>query len=153
MSFPKAKDEACYSSTSCSNDAESQWFLDNGYTNHMATNKSIFVNMKDVDSKVRLGNGAFVDVKRKGTIGVQTKKGSRFICGVLYVPDLDPSLLSVGQLVENGYSLHFEDNCCTNYDKGNQKMILASLKMENQSFLLNFKYSSDKAFKVDVSSD
>ncbi|TXG70553.1 hypothetical protein EZV62_005488 [Acer yangbiense] len=64
--------------------------------------------------------------------------------------NLDQSLLTIGQLVENGYLFHFEGNYCTIYDKGNQKVILARLKMKNRNFLLNFKHSSGKAFKVDV---
>ncbi|TXG53899.1 hypothetical protein EZV62_019155 [Acer yangbiense] len=119
LSPPKARAEACYSNTCRSIDDESQWFLDKGCINHMTANKNIFVDMEDSNSKVRFGNRALVDVKWKGTIRVQIKKGSRFICGVLYVPDLDQSLLSIGQHVENGYSLHFEGNYCTIYDKGN----------------------------------
>ena len=96
LTTPESKNEACYSSTSCSKDEESQWFLDSGCTNHMTADKNLFVNMEAANSKVRLGNGALVDVKGKGTIRVQTKKGSRFIRGVLCMPDLDQSLLSVG---------------------------------------------------------
>ena len=36
---------------------------------------------------------------------------------VLFVPKLNQNLLSVGQLVENGYRLHFEDIGCTIFDK------------------------------------
>ena len=109
--------------------------------------------MEAANSKVRLGNGALVDVKGKGTIRVQTKKGSRFIRGVLYMPDLDQSLLSVGQLVENGYSLHFEDGSCTIVDKEKDKLVLAKLKMENRSFIMNFKHGDNVAFRIDSTTD
>ena len=73
------------------------------------TKKSIFLDMDDAaTSKLILGNGALVEVKGKGYIGVQTKKGARCICEVLYVLDLDQNFLGVGQLVENGYSFILE---------------------------------------------
>ena len=69
----EAKAEACYLSTCCSNDKESQWFLDNGCTNHMTANKKFFVDMELADSKVRLGNGALVDVQGRGSIESKLK--------------------------------------------------------------------------------
>ena len=109
--------------------------------------------MEAANSKVRLGNGALVDVKGKGTIGVQTKKDSRFIRGVLYMPDLNQNLLSVGQLVENGYSLHFEDYNCTIFDKEKDKLVLTKLKMKNWSFIIKFKHGDNVAFRIGTTTD
>ncbi|PON74334.1 hypothetical protein PanWU01x14_051660 [Parasponia andersonii] len=72
--------EVCLASGSCSNDGETKWSLDSGCTNHMTANKNIFLDIDSAaTSKVILGNGSLVDVKGNGTIGVQTKKGSRCI--------------------------------------------------------------------------
>ncbi|KAK2968736.1 hypothetical protein RJ640_014012 [Escallonia rubra] len=68
-------------------------------------------------SKVKLGNGALVDVTGKGKIVVQTKKGKKLIPDVLLVPNLLQNLLSVGQMMEKGYVLHFEGQFCNIYDK------------------------------------
>lgn len=74
------KNEVCLASGSYSNDGESKWFLDGGYTNHMTANKNIFLDMDSAaTSKVILGNGSLVEVKGKGIIRVKTKKSSRFI--------------------------------------------------------------------------
>ncbi|KAK2980773.1 hypothetical protein RJ640_002982 [Escallonia rubra] len=59
-------------------------------------------------SQVKLGNGALVEAKGKGTLRVQTKERDRFIRDVLLVPDLDQNFLSVGQLLEHDYKLDFE---------------------------------------------
>lgn len=69
-----------------------------------------------INSQVKMGNGVLVQVQGKGTIGIETKKGTKFIWDVLLVPDLEQNLLSVGQLVEHGYSIHFEDDGCIIYD-------------------------------------
>ena len=64
-----------------------------------------------------MGNGALVDAKGKGTISINMKESGEQIHDVLYVPDLKKKLLSVVQLMENGYSLMFRDNYCRIYDK------------------------------------
>ncbi|KAK3015933.1 hypothetical protein RJ639_005748 [Escallonia herrerae] len=62
-----------------------------------------------VNTKVKLGNGTIFQAQGKGTIGVQTKQGTRFIRDVLLVPDLEHKLLSLGQLLENDHTLQFQD--------------------------------------------
>ncbi|XP_021733422.1 uncharacterized protein LOC110700222 [Chenopodium quinoa] len=89
-----------------------------------------------------MGNGVVVQSTGKGTIGVQTKKGMKFINDVLLVPDLNDSLLSVAQMVNNGYSLVFENNHCTIIDS-NKKEIVKNL-MENNNFLLKWDYPRSK---------
>lgn len=78
----------------------------------MTSNWNIFIDMENTNSKARLGNGDLVKVKGKWVIEVETKKDSRIIWVVMHVPDLDQNLLSFGQLLENDYSPHFEDDIC-----------------------------------------
>ncbi|KAI5391572.1 hypothetical protein KIW84_076402 [Lathyrus oleraceus] len=69
-----------------------------------------FINIdSSFGSKVKLGNGENVEVKGKGSIGVTTKQGSKVIHDTLYVSELDENLLSIGQLLEHGYSLNFDN--------------------------------------------
>ncbi|KAK2998751.1 hypothetical protein RJ639_024478, partial [Escallonia herrerae] len=81
-------------------------------------------------SHVKLGNGALVEAKGKGTIGVQTNDGSRFIRDVLLVPELDQNLLSVGQLLEHGYKLDFLGDGCIIYDNGKPRKVVKKIKMQ-----------------------
>ncbi|KAI5411714.1 hypothetical protein KIW84_056694 [Lathyrus oleraceus] len=72
--------------------------------------KEAFINIdSSFGSKVKLGNGEHVEVKGEGIIGVTKKQGSKGIHDTLYVPELDENLLSIGQLLEHGYSLNFEN--------------------------------------------
>lgn len=72
-------------------------------SNHMLANQSIFM---DVDStiipKVKLGNGAIVESKRKGKIAVETKKRMKYVNDVLLVPELSQNLLSVVNWLKMG---------------------------------------------------
>ena len=91
------------------------------------------------NSQVKMENGALVQAKGNGIIVVETKKGARYISDVLLVSDLEKNLLSVGQLVEHGYSIHFEEECCKIFDKGGRSQVVAKVKMEkNRSFPLTF---------------
>ena len=76
----------------------------------MTNNKNIFLDTDTtINSQVKMGNGDLVNVKRKGTVGIQTKVGTNYIKEVLLVLALEQNLLSVGQQVEHGYKLHFEE--------------------------------------------
>ena len=57
-----------------------------------------------------MGNGALVQGNGEGIIAVETKKGRKTISDVLLVPDLEQIFLSVGQLVEHRYFIHFEED-------------------------------------------
>ena len=59
----------------------------------MNGNESIFVIIDTSPNfQVKMGNGALVQAKGKGTIFVETKKGTRYISDVLLVPDLEQNL-------------------------------------------------------------
>jgi hypothetical protein len=75
----------------------------------MTLEKEIFLNIDtSFHSKVKMGNGVVVDVKGKGNVGVETKRGLKKIHEVLFVLELNQNLLSIGQLMEHDYVLHFE---------------------------------------------
>lgn len=63
-----------------------------------------------VTSKVRIGNGEFLFVKGQGTVAIESVTGVKYIQDVLYVPQINQNLLSVGQLLEKGFKVLFEDN-------------------------------------------
>ena len=73
------------------------------------------------------------------------KKGTRFIKDVLLVPNLKENLLSIGQMMEKGYSFHFEGDMCTIYDKKNKRQEIAKVKLENGniSFPISFEYTTN----------
>ncbi|XLS84610.1 hypothetical protein HN51_034776 [Arachis hypogaea] len=73
------------------------WLIDSGCTNHMTYDKTLFKDLKPAKfSKVRIGNGDYISAKGKGTIVISTSSGMKTISDVLYVPDIDQNLLSVG---------------------------------------------------------
>ncbi|XP_058722251.1 uncharacterized protein LOC131594177 [Vicia villosa] len=98
--------------------------------------------MKKVKMFVKLGNGEHVEVKGKGSIGVTTKQGSKVIHDTLYVPELDENLLSIGQLLEHGYSLNFENRECRIFDS-ERRCVAVGKMTSNRSFPLSFNYEKN----------
>ena len=117
---------------------ESSWLIDNGCSSHMATDLNIFRNLdKSYISRVKISNEDFVRVEGKGAIAVETKACTKILNNILYVPQLNHNLVSVGQLMESGYSLLFDDGMCNIKDKNG--VLLLSTKILNRSFNIDWK--------------
>jgi len=58
-------------------------------------------------SKVKIGHGGHIPVKGIGTIVVATHSGTKTITDVLYLPNIDQNLLSVGQLLQKSFKVFF----------------------------------------------
>ena len=112
------------------------WIIDSGATHHMSHKHEWFTNLdRSSHNKVKIGNGALMEVKGKGDVVIHTTKGIKTIHDVLYVPSLCENLLSVGQMLENKYALHFSNMTCTIVDPhGNELMCVG---MKNKNFRLN----------------
>ena len=84
------------------------WLIDSGCTDHMTHNKELFTELGKASSlKVRVGDGKYIAVRGKGIVAIQTCLGIKLIFSVLYIPEIDQNLLSVGQLIENGNKVLF----------------------------------------------
>ena len=84
----------CFTTSNTSSDS---WLIDSGYTNHMTNDQELFKELdKAIISKVKIGNGEFISVKGKGTVAIESLTGLKYITDVLYVPDIDQNLFSVG---------------------------------------------------------
>ena len=62
--------------------------------------------------------------------------GLKLISNVLYVPEINQNLLSIGQLLEKRYKVLFENNFCLITDAQNREVF--KVQMESKSFALNF---------------
>ena len=66
-----------------------EWYVDSGCSNHMTGLEKAFLSINNsITTKVKMGNGALVDAKVKGTISINMKGSGKKIYDVLYVPDL-----------------------------------------------------------------
>ncbi|CAL5331407.1 unnamed protein product [Camellia sinensis] len=136
---------SCYASKS----SNEHWLVDSGCTNHMTYDKELF---KELDrtkiSKVKVGNGEFIEVRGKGTVAIESVLGTKLITDVLYVPRIDQNLLSVGQLLEKGYKLLFEDKKCMIRDADGREV--CTIKMRGKCFSLDPMKEEQTAYQVSM---
>ena len=111
----------------------------------MTNNEELFKELdKIVNSKVKIGNGEYILVKGKLTVAIESLLGLKYITDVLYVLNIDQNLLSVGQLIEKGFKVIFEDKwCMIKYTKGKD---VFKVKMKAKSFALNLMEEEQMAF-------
>ncbi|XP_047259028.1 uncharacterized protein LOC124891286 [Capsicum annuum] len=111
------KDQLFDASCFTNNISSESWLIDSGCTNHMTHDEEIFKYIdKSAISKVRIGKGDYLSAKGKGIVAIESRSGTKLISDVLFVPELDQNLLTVGQLLENGFKLNFGDKKCVIFD-------------------------------------
>ncbi|XP_052886128.1 uncharacterized protein LOC128294171 [Gossypium arboreum] len=112
------------------------WLVDSSCTNHMTYGRKLF---KDLDrlfkSKVRIGNGEYLEVKGRCTVAIESCAGTKLISDVLFVPEIDQNLLSVGQLVEKRFKVMFKEGMCLILDSSGNELF--RIKMQKKRFSLN----------------
>ena len=117
------------------------WLIDSGCTNHMSADLSLFENLDtNYKSRVKAANGQYVGVEGKGEVKINTLAGLKEFENILYVPEIAQSLMSVGQLLEDGFSLFFIDGVCT--IKDNHGTHLFTAKMSNRCFSIQLEHQS-----------
>ena len=96
-------------------------------------------------SKVRIENRAQIAVKGKGTVTIKSCTCIKLVTDVLYVPEIDRNLLSVGQLLEKGYKVIFEDKNCMIKDANGRKLF--RIQMKSKCFNLNIQEEEELKLK------
>ena len=100
-----------------------------------------------VKTPIRLGNGAVVKPNGKGIIRIETRKGVKHIRkSYIHVPELSKNLISVSQLMRNGYIIQFQGNTCSILNPS--RIEIASIPIKDKSFVLNWSYASHHAHKA-----
>lgn len=119
-------------------DSSDQWYLDTGCSNHMIDRKEWFFDLNEaVKSKVRLADNLVISVEGVGKVIIKRNDGVRaYISDVLYVPNMKNNLLSLGQLVEKGYSMNLGNNQMKIF-YGHNKLILIALLSKNRTFKIS----------------
>ena len=94
---------------------------------------------KDLDetykSRIKVGNGEFLEVKGRGSVNFQTNSGIKIIPDVLFIPEISQNLLSIGQMMEK--------KCIIFYPSGEQ---VFCLKMKNRCFVVDWEKVSNHAY-------
>lgn len=134
-------------------DSIDQWYLDTGCSNHMSGKRVWFFDLNDeVKSKVRFADNLVITVEGIGKVMIKRKDGvAACISDVLYVPNMQNNLLSLGQLLEKGYTMSLGQNQMKVYDPHNNLVLKAPLS-KNRTFKIGIHVLEQKCLSV-VSDD
>ena len=127
------------------------WYLDSGASNHMSELKHLLTDLREINSGfVSFGDASKVEVKGKGEISFSRKEGRQGkIEDVYFVPDLKNNILSLGQLLEKGYSIFMEKKIMFLKDKNGST--IAQIEMsQNRMFKLNLRNIQETCIQVKI---
>jgi hypothetical protein len=121
-----------------SNDKTDGWCLDTGATHHMTDRRKFFTELdSDVRGSVKFGDASGVEIKAIGSVIFTVESGEhRLLTGVYYIPALRNSIISLGQLDENGSRVEIKDGVMRICDR--YRRLLANVtRGTNQLYVLN----------------
>lgn len=145
------EEEQLFAATCFAAKSSTKWLIDSGCSNHMTFDLELFKEFKEKNSKVKIGNGAYLEGKGKGTVAIQSHTGLKLISDVLYVPEIDQNLLSVAQLLENSYKVLFEDLHCQIKDPEGKEV--CKVQMKDKRFVLDLMNLEHAAVHKEVSNN
>ncbi|GKC64809.1 retrovirus-related pol polyprotein from transposon TNT 1-94 [Tanacetum coccineum] len=113
----------------------------------MTGEEDLFVEMEQSKGNVTFGDESKAPVKGKGKILIRAKDVShQYISDVYNVPNLKSNILSVGQILEKNYDIHFKDRSATIRNQEG-KLIVKVPMTKNRMFILNIQHDEAKCLK------
>ncbi|GJW57803.1 retrovirus-related pol polyprotein from transposon TNT 1-94 [Tanacetum coccineum] len=123
------------------------WHIDSAASNRMTGEEDLFMEMEKSKGNVTFRDKSKASVKENGKILIRAKDGShQYISDVYNVPNLKSNILSVGQLLEKNYDIHFKDRSAT--IRNQEGKLIAKVPMtKNRMFILNIQHDEAKCLK------
>ncbi|CAJ2637099.1 unnamed protein product [Trifolium pratense] len=125
------------------------WFLDTGCSNHMTGHRDWLIRFdQSKKSTVRLADNSSIQAMGTGDMVIKRSNGdSAVIEEVLYVPGMGCNLLSVGQLIEKGFSVIIKDEYFELFDSANV-LVLRTPLAKNRTFKTMINTTAVECMKV-----
>jgi len=115
----------------------------------MCGQQDLFVDLDEtIQGLVTFEDTSKVPVKGKGNIPIKLKNGDHsYIADVYYVPTITHNMLSIGQLIEKGYTFYTK-NCHLTVKDYNGRLIAYVKMSKNRMFPLNIQYDAAKCLNA-----
>ncbi|GMF33981.1 unnamed protein product [Phytophthora lilii] len=102
-----AQEASDFAFTATSAMEKTEWLVDSGASSHMTSVRDKFVSMKELKTPVgiTIADGTKIDAIAKGTVALRLMDGTTVtLSDVLYIPEVEGSLISVSKLAEKDRS-------------------------------------------------
>lgn len=118
------------------------WFIDSAATCHMCCEEKYFVNInKQFIERVYLADGSELNSSGTGNCKLFCEGKEIIVRNVLFIPELDGSLLSVRKLIGDGFDVIFNPNGCSISLDG---YVHARASLKNNLFVLDHSCKANK---------
>ena len=114
---------------------ENNWYIDSGCSNHMTGNRNWLINFdENRKSTVRFADNRSIQAEGVGDVLLKRRDGKdAMITDVLFVPKMDTNLISLGQLLEKGFTIGFPKGFLEIYDQ-NERLVMRATMASNKTF-------------------
>jgi hypothetical protein len=121
-----------------SNGKTGGWCLDTGTTHHMTGRREFFTELdSDVRGSIKFGDASGMEIKGAGSVIFATESGElRLLTGVYCIPALRNSIISLGQLDENGSRVEIKDGVIRIWDR-HRRLLAKVTSGTNRLYVLN----------------
>ena len=112
------------------------WFVDSGASNHMTSHQEWFMNLREPERPgvVETGDDSTHMIEHIGDVALSNHDNKGYMKDVMHVPTITKNLVSVGQFVEQGMQVRFNQEGCFIEDKG---QLIAHARREGRMFILD----------------
>jgi hypothetical protein len=116
------------------------WCLDTGATHHMTSRREFFTELdSSVRGSVKFGDASGVEIKGAGSVVFTAASGEhRLLTEVYYILALRNSIISLGQLDENGSRMEVEHGVMRIWDPS-RRLLAKVRRSPNRLYILNVK--------------
>src|ERR1044072_507318 len=130
------------------------WYLDSGCSNHMTGHKEWLVNFDPSKrKKVRFADDRTILAEGSGDVLVKKGDGKdAVISDVLYVPGMKSNLISLGQLLEKGFTIQMNHGHLEVLDR-NQRRVLRVPLTQNRTFQIKVNAVETECLATEVEDD
>lgn len=117
-----------------------QWYLDSSCLTHMMGRKDWFVIInRAMKNKVKFTNDTTLAAEGISDVSIERMDGGNsLIKDVLYIPEINCNLLSIGQLHENDYKFHMKNKMLRVMD-ANMVLVLKAPMAPKRTFKVKLK--------------
>jgi hypothetical protein len=121
-----------------SNDNTDGWCLDTSATHHMTDRREFFTELdSDVRGSVQFGDASGMEINGVGSVIFAAESGEhRLLTGVYYIHALRNSIISLGQLNENGSRVEIKDGVMRTWDR-HRHLLAKVIRGTNRLYVLN----------------